>query len=122
MEEDEFIDPDNVNNENEEGPTPLPFERNRTEMEPEEVEMGATVEINQTNREGQEDIITRWRNRMMDRGIREDIPPPDADEIVSEGSYFTTLIDRYVNKRHCPYCFEFVVKRIYRDQRHSSIG
>jgi hypothetical protein len=43
----------------------------------------------------------------------------EVDVLRNDGNPITMLMDRYIFRRHCPYCFSYVSKRIYRERSRS---
>lgn len=60
-----------------------------------------------------------WRriiNFFMDNRLEES---EALDVLRNAGNPITSFLDRYIFRRHCPYCFGYVSKRIYRERSHA---
>ena len=53
----------------------------------------------------------RVRNLFTNRQI---ISEEGGDLLVNEGNPIALFIDRFIHRRHCPYCFAYVSRRVYR--------
>lgn len=58
-----------------------------------------------------------WWRRIMELFTNRNIDQTEqVNEVRNEGNTFTLFIDRYISRRHCPYCFGYVSKRVFRER------
>jgi hypothetical protein len=59
----------------------------------------------------------RWWERIIAFFSNHEIESQEAiNRVQNDGNPITIFVDRYIYKRHCPYCFGYVSKRIFRVQ------
>ena len=62
-----------------------------------------------------------WLKRLVSFFYRNQLEEVEGDDMIkNDNTLFSMVRDRYINKKHCPYCFSYVSKRIYLEQSRST--
>jgi hypothetical protein len=93
-------------------------EPNAQNAEPRLVQEPIVLLDKETGETGQvEPMRAPWWQRLRGLFFNQSIETIESvDQLRNDGNPLTLLIDRFIFRRHCPYCFSFVSKRIYRER------